>query len=107
MECNRFKKSTMLYNFEWDPNKAKANTIKHSVSFEQATEVFWDALQLTIFDEEHSDIEDRWITLGKTKNETLLVVIHTFSEYEDSSTIRIISARKATKHEQHQYEGSQ
>ena len=60
----------MPYNFEWDPKKAKANVIKHCVSFEQATEVLWDALQLSIFDEEHSDTEDRWITLGKTKNNT-------------------------------------
>ena len=63
-------------------------------------------MQLSIFDEEHSDTEDRWITLGKTKNGILLVVIHTFSEYDDGVTIRIISVRKATKHEQHQYEGS-
>ncbi|SDW63203.1 BrnT family toxin [Nitrosomonas communis] len=97
----------MQYNFEWDPHKAKANIVKHSVNFQQATEVFWDALQLTIFDEEHSDTEDRWITLGKTQNGILLVVMHTFSKYENNITIRIISARKATQHEQHQYEGNQ
>ena len=96
----------MQYNFEWDPKKAKANVIKHCVSFEQATEVFWDALQLSIFDEEHSDTEVRWITLGKTKSGILLVVTHTFSEYEDGAAIRIISVRKATKYEQNQYEGN-
>lgn len=69
--------------------------------------MFWDALQLTILDEEHSDTEDSWITLGKTQNGILLVVMHTFSEYENNITIRITSARKATQHEQHQYEGNQ
>ena len=96
----------MQYNFEWDPNKAKANTTKHNINFEQATEVFRDMQQLTIFDEEHSNTEDRWVTLGKTKNEILLVVAHTFTEYENVATIRIISARKVTRHEQHPYEES-
>lgn len=96
----------MQYSFEWDSKKTKINATKHCVSFEQAIEVFRDALQLTIFDEEYSDTEDRWITLGKTKNGILLVVIHTFSEYKDGATIRIISARKATRLEQYQYEGS-
>lgn len=94
----------MQYNFEWDSNKARSNIQKHDVSFEQATEVFLDALQLTIHDSEHSEGEERWITLGKSKNGTLLVVIHTFIEYQDNATIRIISARQATKQEQYQYE---
>ena len=65
-----------------------------------------DALQITIFDDEHSKAEKRWITLGKTKNSTSLVVVRTFSEHDDSATVRIISAREATKREQHQYEKS-
>ncbi len=55
----------MQYNFEWDPNKAKSNTKKHGVSFEHATEVFLDELQLSILDNEHSTVEERWVTLGK------------------------------------------
>ena len=96
----------MQYNFEWNPGKAKANVIKHRVNFEQATEVFLDALQLTVFDDEHSKTEERWLTLGRTNNGTLIVVAHTFSEHEDSARVRIISAREATKHEQRQYEES-
>ncbi|MEK6750140.1 MAG: BrnT family toxin [Pseudomonadota bacterium] len=94
----------MQYNFEWDPRKAKTNITKHGVSFEQAAEVFLDALHIAVFDDEHSETEERWITLGKAKNGTLLVVAHTFAEHEDSATVRIISARPATKHEQRQYE---
>jgi uncharacterized protein len=94
----------MQYNFEWDPNKAKVNIKKHGVSFEQVAEIFLDPLQLVIFDSEHSEAEERWVTLGKTKNGILLVVAHTFEEHEDSATIRVISARKATIQEQRQYE---
>ena len=54
----------MRYNFEWDNNKNKSNQKKHGVSFEQATAVFQDPLALTLFDDEHSITEERWITLG-------------------------------------------
>lgn len=94
----------MQYNFEWDPNKAKANIHKHDVSFEQAAEIFLDPLQIVIFDKEHSEMEERWVTLGKTNDEVLLVVVHTFQEQEGIATIRVISARKATAREQLQYE---
>ena len=53
------------YNFSWDLKKAKSNIKKHKVSFEQATQVFLDQFALTIFDDEHSEYEERWITLGK------------------------------------------
>lgn len=61
---------------------------------------------INVLNEEHSETEERWITMGKAKHGDLLVVIHTFSENETSAIIRIISARKATKNEQHQYEES-
>jgi hypothetical protein len=94
-------------NFEWDPNKARDNARKHKVTFERAAKVFLDAFQISIFDDEHSEDEERWITTGKNGNEILLVVIHTFSEISDQErTIRIISARKATKKEKKQYERS-
>lgn len=96
----------MRYNFEWDPNKAKSNTKKHGVSFENAAEVFLDELQLSVLDNEHSKIEERWVTLGKSASGTLLIVVHTFSEHKDGATIRIISARRATRQEQYQYEES-
>ena len=65
----------MEYNFEWDPAKAKLNANKHGVTFEQAVGVFEDLMALTIFDEENSEGEDRWVTLGQAKGEHYLVVI--------------------------------
>ena len=95
----------MRYNFEWDPAKAKRNSHQHQVSFERAATVFRDVNQLSIFDEDHSDNEDRWQTLGLDRNGILLVVIHTFKQTNDSDVIiRIISARKATQREIKQYE---
>ncbi len=94
----------MQYNFEWDPTKAKANYRKHRVSFERAAEVFRDPFMLSIFDKEHSQVEDRWITIGKDRNDVPLVVVHTFRRIDaDNVNIRIISARKATKREIKQY----
>ena len=96
----------MNFNFEWDPTKAKQNLKKHGVRFEQASEIFLDPLAISIYDEEHSADEDRWITLGKDRAGKLLVAIHTFSEKgEDVCLIRMISARKATRKEIKQYEG--
>lgn len=97
----------MNYNFEWDPLKARENIQKHKVSFERAGEIFLDPLALSIYDKEHSISEDRWITIGKTKSESIIVVIHTFQEIqEDQFHIRIITARKATKYEKKQYQGN-
>jgi uncharacterized DUF497 family protein len=90
----------MNYNFEWDPNKAKSNISKHKISFEDATSVFRDENAISIFDEEHSDNEDRWITIGLDKLTRTLVVVHTFVTLnQDNCNVRIISARKATKNE--------
>jgi len=97
----------MQYNFEWDPVKAKSNLKKHKVSFEEASEIFLDPLQLSIPDNEHSEQEERWITLGNTHAHKLRLVVHTFITYhQDQVTVRIISARPATRHEQTQYEDS-
>lgn len=54
----------MRINFEWDNNKNKSNQKKHGVSFEQSTAVFRDPRALTLFDDEHSVVEERWITYG-------------------------------------------
>ncbi len=95
----------MHYTFEWDPGKAKINLRKHKVGFERAAEVFLDPLAISLFDDEHSDEEERWITMGKDGHEVVLVVIHTFREVAaEEGFIRIISARKATKKEIKQYE---
>ena len=94
----------MRYSFEWDPRKAAANTVKHGVSFEQAAMVFKDPKQLSLYDMEHSEEEERWFTLGLGSTGALLVVHHTFEQSgADTAIIRVISARKATKREQRQY----
>lgn len=96
-----------VYAFEWDPAKAEENTAKHGVAFELAAGVFRDPLTLTVYDDEHSEAEERWATLGRTENGRLLVVIHTFEETgAASATVRIISAREATRRERENYEQS-
>ncbi|HET9588454.1 MAG TPA: BrnT family toxin [Anaerolineales bacterium] len=94
----------MRYEFDWDPAKARQNLKKHGVSFERAARIFLDPFAISIFDERHSESEDRWITIGSEANEVLLVVIHTFRQLDtENSLIRVISARKATKEEVQQY----
>jgi uncharacterized DUF497 family protein len=90
----------MNQQFEWDPVKARLNSAKHGISFEEASTVFDDPLFITFLDEEHSTDEERYITLGLSKSNALLLVAHTDRE----GTIRIISARKATKNERRFYE---
>lgn len=96
----------MEYNFEWDPAKAAANYRKHGVTFEHAAAVFRDPMALSLFEQEESDQqEDRWITLGMATHQHYLVVVHTYKAQNDTSvTIRMISARRATRHEIRQYE---
>jgi uncharacterized DUF497 family protein len=98
--------AAFLYEFEWDPVKAKANFSKHGVDFERAAQVFRDPLALTIPDEEHSENEVRWITIGKDMMGRYLVVVHTFKQLtDDLGRIRLISARRPTRAEVHAYEG--
>jgi len=92
------------YNFEWDPKKAKSNFQKHKIGFERASEIFLDPFMLSVFDKAHSETEDRWITIGKDRNNVAIVVAHTFLEANAGNpAIRIISARRATKKEEKQY----
>ena len=95
----------MNYNFEWDPNKAKSNGVKHKIDFDRAVSVFKDKNAISIYDDEHSEREDRWVTIGMDYETRTLVVVHTFiSIDENNCNIRIISARKAAKNEQKIYE---
>lgn len=87
--------------FEWDQNKEKENIKKHSVSFEEARTVFYDASAYRFFDPDHSADEDRFILLGLSFKPRILIVCHCYRENE--STIRIISARKADKNEEKEY----
>jgi uncharacterized DUF497 family protein len=94
----------MKYFFDWDPKKAKENIKNHKVSFQRASTVFRDPKMITIYDVEHSEPEERWVTMGLDENGILLVVSHTFhKDAESMYKIRIISARKAVKREITQY----
>ena len=90
----------MALLFEWDSRKAQSNKKKHGITFEEASTVFGDILSITIDDPVHSVGEDRFVTVGTSVNERLIVAAHT--EHDD--IIRIISARKATRNERNQYE---
>jgi uncharacterized DUF497 family protein len=90
----------MKSGFEWDPEKAEKNTRKHEVNFEEACSVFDDPLFITVLDEEHSTDEERFITIGLSDRNRLLLVAHA----EQNNRIRIISARKATKNEEKFYQ---
>ena len=87
--------------FAWDLRKASANIRKHDVDFHEAATVFEDPLSTTFPDEVYSTREElRFVTIGTSTSGRLLVVAHSDSE----STVRIISARRATRHERKFYE---
>jgi uncharacterized DUF497 family protein len=89
----------MAYQFEWNSAKAKTNLAKHEVSFDEASTVFDDPMFIMVLDDEHSQDEQRYITIGLSKDGRLLMVAHT----ERENRVRIISARKATKNEEKFY----
>ena len=89
--------------FEWDSEKDRTNQKKHGVSFEEAKSVFYDDSAIQFWDEGHSDLEDRFLLLGRSSKMRILLIVHCFREPE--SVIRIVSVRKATKTESKQYQG--
>lgn len=89
-------------DFTWDATKAAVNRAKHGVSFEEAKTVFFDESARLIADPDHSVEEDRFVLLGLSARLRVLLVCHV---YRRGSTIRIISARKANREEQREYEG--
>jgi uncharacterized DUF497 family protein len=90
----------MGLEFEWDAAKAASNRRKHRVDFEEASTAFADPRSLLIPDPDHSESEERCVLLGVSASGRLLVVVHV----ERETTIRIISARRATARERKQYE---
>ncbi len=86
--------------YEWDPGKAKQNLRDHGVSFEEAATVFLDPLAMTYPDPDHSNQEDREISIGYATTQRLLFVSHV----QRRNRIRIISAREATRRERKQHE---
>ena len=89
-------------DFEWDDRKNDVNVLKHGISFTEATTAFFDPRALIIDDPDHSVAEARFILMGLSESLRLLVVIHCYRE--NTGSVRIISARKATRHESRQYE---
>lgn len=87
--------------FSWDERKAKANLAKHGVSFEEATTAFLDDNAQVIDDPDHSWAEQRLLLLGLSLVGRCLLVVHV--EHENRDTVRIISARPATRHEEATY----
>lgn len=83
--------------FEWDPDEERANINKHAITFEQASYVFSDPFALNKYDDEHSQVEERWVLLGKSLNEVILVVIHIYRDSDGIELVRIISAGKAKR----------
>jgi uncharacterized DUF497 family protein len=86
--------------FEWDSRKEARNQQKHGVSFREAATVFGDPLSTEFPDPDHSQDEERYIIIGMSRRGRILVVAHT----ERGDTIRIISARRATRDERRFYE---
>ena len=93
-----------MIEFEWDEAKAATNLKKHQVSFEAAKSVFFDEFGVQFFDEDHSSDEERFLMLGMSSGAKLLIVCH--CERGHGATIRIISARKATRRESAFYRGA-
>ena len=91
------------YIFDWDPAKASVNLQKHGISFREAATVFQDDNAIYFDDEWHSQNEERFLIIGRSKIERILTVCHCYRE--DESVIRIISAREANKTESELYGG--
>jgi uncharacterized DUF497 family protein len=92
------------YLFDWDPRKARLNQRKHGVSFDRAASLFLDPRAISIPDEEHSEGEERWVTLGLDLSGDLLAAVHLFEQLDETRcAVRIISARAATINEVKQY----
>ena len=90
----------MSLEFEWEPDKAAKNLSKHKVSFQEAATVFADESGATVYDPDHSETEDRFLTIGYSNRRRLLIVSHT----DRDNRIRIISARTLNPYERRQYE---
>ncbi len=90
-----------ILQFEWDESKNIINQKKHGISFSEVLSVFQDSNILSMFDPDHSQTEERWISMGRSLDGKILVISHTFRQNKDNEEqIRIISARSATKQEE-------
>jgi uncharacterized DUF497 family protein len=85
--------------YEWDAGKATANLKKHRVAFDEAATVFLDPLAMTYPDPDHSEGERRFITIGESAPGRVILAAH----LDRGDHVRIISARRATRREAHEY----
>lgn len=94
----------MYLRFQWDLRKARRNFAKHGVSFEEAQTIFFDPFFVTDADLEHSEEEERLLSIGRSDAGRVLAVIHTEEREADYVLLRIISSRRATRIERQAYE---
>ena len=92
-----------MIRFEWNVAKAASNEKKHGVTFEEAKSVFYDDFAIQFFDDDNSELEDRFLILGLSNQSKILLICH--CEQDSGNLIRIISARKATAKERKLYKG--
>jgi len=92
-----------MVQFEWHPEKAHKDLIKHGISFDEAATVFGDPLAVTIDDPDHSQEERRLLTTGLSQRQRLMIVAHT----DRDGRVRIVSARDVTAAERKQYESGE
>jgi len=90
----------MALRFAWDARKAATNLRKHGISFAEAATAFADPLSITIADPDHSEDEERFLLIGRSDRQHLVVVAHV----ERGDIVRIISARPASRRERDIYE---
>ena len=91
--------------FDWDAKKARSNIKKHKISFDEAKTIFLDPYLMTYPDRLHSFHEERYISIGYSIRNRILLVVHTErEETENAVVVRIISSRKATPEERRKYE---
>ena len=105
------EQSTSEYNsdmktiFEWDETKARINFEKHKIRFDEAITIFTDPFLITFVDDFHSNKEERFISIGLSEKNRVLLAVHTEREEKpETIVIRIISCRKATQSERKRYE---
>jgi len=89
---------------EWDENKNRTNQKKHGVSFEAVRHIFDDSFHISKLDHRFNYFEERWVTIGSAKNNTIIVVANLFFSEDGEEIIRIISAREADRKERRSYE---
>jgi uncharacterized protein len=90
-----------MLSFVWDEEKAEINLNKHGISFTEAKSVFYDEYARLISDEDNSENEERFLLMGMSLRPRLLLICHCYRE--NDRIVRIISVRKATRHEAQMY----